>query len=98
MSSSSWSKAEAVEVTNNITSRGKYILLDRAPAICFESELTRVTSQLLSTDEGYTSVQTQRFPAESPNLLIMRITVAEDSVLDLQDRSYVAGQNNIWRK
>ena len=38
MSSSSWSKAEAVEVTNNITSRGKYILLDRAPAICFESE------------------------------------------------------------
>ena len=97
MSSSSWSKAEAVEVTNNITIRGKYILLDRAPAICFESELTRVTSQLLSTVEGYTSVQTQRFPAESPNLLKMRIT-AEDSVLDLQDRSYVAGQNNIWRK
>ena len=63
-------------------------MLDRVPAICFESELTRVTSQLLSTVEGYTSVQTQRFSAESLNLFIIRITVAEDSVLDLQDRSY----------
>lgn len=69
---------------------------DRVLAICFESELTRVTSQLLSTAEGYTSVETQRSSAESRNLHTMRIT-AEDfnSVLDL---SYVAspGDQHSW--